>query len=181
VRPNRQNYLTPGNTPPQEIVISWAAGNPGTGVVASSPPELGVLGLKGSVTESECKIYKWIYVNTYMYMYTYIREQHDWMRDPGRCALFYLINILLALLETLGAQHMSCVSTGNFHHLYSFHQQRYVVSDTRALFATRPYITRPRPCPLSWHNDMPPDQFQPLWCCWSQIHELALCKEFVGM
>ena len=69
---------------------------------------LGVLGLKGSVTESECKIYKWIYVNTdvyiYIYIYIYIREQGDWRRDPGRCALIYLINILVALLETLGAR-----------------------------------------------------------------------------
>ena len=41
------------------------------------PPKhmrLGVLGLKGSVTESECKIYKWIYVNTYIYIYMYISE-----------------------------------------------------------------------------------------------------------
>jgi len=36
------------------------------------------------------------------------------MRDPGRCALFYLINILLALLETLGSQHMSRFSLAIF-------------------------------------------------------------------
>jgi len=68
---------------------------------ANHPPSpthaFGSFGLKVSVTESEClridicKIYKWIYVNTYICIYIYIREQGDWRRDPGRCALFYFV------------------------------------------------------------------------------------------